>query len=116
MSAEIAEMVKFLHVRLEDTENEAKSAQDVRSDYHAWHQTLDLTAAGMDDREALLITTWSPARILAEVDAKRRTIIRCEEEMLSGIPRLVHFCEQTIKDMVRAYADHPDFKDKWRAA
>lgn len=62
-----------------------------------------------DDNETCHhIARHDPARVLAEVDAKRRTLIRCEEEMLSGIPRLVHFAQQTVREMALPYADHPD--------
>jgi hypothetical protein len=61
------------------------------------------------------IVRHDPARMLAEVDAKRRTLIRCEEEMLSGIPRLVHFCEQTLREMARPYAERPGYQAALKA-
>lgn len=49
----------------------------------------------------------NPARVLREIDARRRTLIRCQEEMLSGIPRLAHFAKQTLQEMALPYADRP---------
>ncbi len=46
---------------------------------------------------------FGPDRQLAEVQAKQKTLARCQEEMLSGIPRLVHFAEQTLREMASAY-------------
>lgn len=44
-----------------------------------------------------------PARALADVDSRRRILVRCEEELLSGIPRVVHFAQETLRDMARPY-------------
>lgn len=53
-------------------------------------------------------------RIARDVEAKSRTVPRCHEEMLSGIPRLVHFAKQTLWEMVQPYTDHEDFRKDWR--
>lgn len=55
------------------------------------------------------VAAWDPARVLREIDAKQRTLIRCEEEMLSGIPRLVHFAQQTVREMALSYKDAPGY-------
>jgi hypothetical protein len=64
-------------------------------------------------RQAAFIARHDPARVLREIDAKRRMLIRCEEEMLSGIPRLVHFAKQTVREMALPYADRPGYKEDW---
>lgn len=51
------------------------------------------------------IARHDPSRVLADVDSRRRTLVRCEEELLSGIPRLVHFAQETLRDMARPYLD-----------
>lgn len=56
------------------------------------------------------IAEWDPARVLREIDSKRRTLIRCEEEMLSGIPRLVHFAKQTVREMAAVYEQRPGYE------
>lgn len=53
----------------------------------------------------------SPAHALADCDVRERIIIRCQEEMLSGIPRLVHFAKQTLWEMSAPYNQHPDFPE-----
>ncbi|MGP4030068.1 DUF6221 family protein [Actinomadura sp. 3N407] len=55
--------------------------------------------------DAFHAARWEPARVLREIDSRRRTLVRCEEELLSGIPRLVHFAEQTLRDMTRPHLD-----------
>lgn len=61
--------------------------------------------------EAAHVIRHDPARVLREVEAKRRTLIRCQEEMLSGIPRLVHFAKQTLREMALSFADRPGFAE-----
>jgi hypothetical protein len=51
-----------------------------------------------------------PARVLRETDAKRRTLIRCQEEMLSDIPRLRHFAKQTVREMAAVYEERPGYE------
>lgn len=53
-------------------------------------------------------------RLEREVQAKTKTLARCQEEMLSGHPRLTHFAEQTLWELTEPYADHPDFDKEWR--
>ncbi|MFF8100146.1 DUF6221 family protein [Streptomyces sp. NPDC016640] len=60
------------------------------------------------------IAEHDPARVLREIDAKRRTLIRCEEAMLSASPMLVHFAKQTAWEMALPYADRPGYREEWR--
>ncbi|ELP67634.1 hypothetical protein STRTUCAR8_08594 [Streptomyces turgidiscabies Car8] len=69
-----------------------------------------------DDRDAPHIAEWSPARVLREIDGRRRTVIRCQEEMLSGIPRLVHFAQQTLREMALGYSHRPGYAEAVAAA
>jgi hypothetical protein len=57
------------------------------------------------------VAEWDPARVLREIDAKRRTLVRCQEELWSGTPRLVHFAKQTVREMAAVYADRPGYED-----
>lgn len=61
--------------------------------------------------DAAHIAEHDPARALREVDGRRRTLIRCQEEMLSGIPRLVHFAQQTLREMALGYSHRPGFAE-----
>ena len=56
------------------------------------------------------IVRHDPARVLREIGGKRRTLIRCQEEMFSGIPRLVHFAKQTVREMAAVYEDRPGYE------
>ncbi|MFI8301540.1 DUF6221 family protein [Streptomyces nigra] len=60
------------------------------------------------------ILQHDPARVLREIDAKRRTLVRCEEAMLTASPMLVHFAKQTAWEMAQPCADRPGYKESWR--
>lgn len=70
---------------------------------------------GMDEDDAETrvrhIVRHDPARVLADVAAKRRTLIRCQEAMLTANPMLVHFAEQTVLELALPYTDHPEHPD-----
>ncbi|TDD93323.1 DUF6221 family protein [Actinomadura rubrisoli] len=53
--------------------------------------------------ELAFMARCRPAEVLRDIQAKRHILVRCEEELLSGIPRLVHFAEQTLREMARPY-------------
>lgn len=61
--------------------------------------------------DALHIAEWDPARVLREIDARRRTLIRCEEAMVSANPMLVHFAKQTVREMALPYKGRPGYAE-----
>ena len=71
----------------------------------------DVLVCTPDDRDAPHIATWSPARVLREIDGKRRTLVRCEEAMASGMPVLTHFAKQTLREMALGYSHRPGFAE-----
>lgn len=112
------ELIEFLNARLDDAEREAKAAQDVRGDYHAWHHVIDLLDKGMDEREALHIVTHSPARTLEQV-AATRAIVRAADQLrggLEGRPDMgtLELWTVVLKLLASVYSDHPDYRDDWR--
>lgn len=121
----MSDIVEFLRARLDEDEQAARAAFSGQADPEEgwgaerseWYRHTTITPhVGMihESVQAEHIVRWNPARVLAEVEAKRRTLVRCEEEMLSGIPRLVHFATQTVWEMVKPYADHPEYDEAWR--
>lgn len=60
------------------------------------------------------ILRHDPARTLRDVQARRTTLLRCQEEMLSGMPRLVRFAQMTVWEMAQRWNDHDDFKESWK--
>lgn len=62
------------------------------------------------------VAAWDPARVLREIDAKRRTVIRCQEAMLAPSPMLVHFAKQTLREMALPYAGEPGYEEALASA
>jgi hypothetical protein len=52
----------------------------------------------------------NPERVLRNIDAKRRTLVRCEEAMLAANPMLVHFAKQTVREMALPYSDRQGYE------
>jgi len=122
------ELVRWLGAQLDEDEYLAKDAIDLPGGDGRWqyvetrggdHKVIDslgYTVTGHYDDDAHPwacephIARHDPARVLRETDAKRRTLLRCGEEMFSGIPRLVHFAKQTVREMAAVYEDRPGYE------
>jgi len=79
------------------------------------------------DEDALHIARWSPARALAECDAKRRIIDLHQPTTHPVLPPECEWCgpdtaldldEQWpclhLKLFALPYADHPDYREEWK--
>ncbi|MFC4120925.1 DUF6221 family protein [Nonomuraea zeae] len=67
-------------------------------------------------RDADYIARHDPARTLRDVRARRRTLDRCQEGLLSGDPRLAGFAAAAVREMAQRWDDHDDFDEGWRAS
>ncbi|WP_318202942.1 DUF6221 family protein [Streptomyces sp. SCL15-4] len=122
------ELVRWLGEQLDRDERIARAADDSLGKVNLdWvYQPEDPTggkvvsARGYDlipDVPAGLgahVAEYDPRRVLGEIDAKRRTLIRCQEAMLAANPMLVHFATQTVWEMARSYAGRPGYREEWR--
>ncbi len=59
--------------------------------------------------EAEHIAVHDPARVLRDINAKRRTLVRCEEGMLSDVRWVVFFAKQTVREMALSYEGAPGY-------
>ena len=66
---------------------------------------------------------FEAARVLAECEAKRRIVDRCERDMVaegesaSGYDIIAHtdaLARDTLEFLALPYADHPDYREEWR--
>lgn len=64
-----------------------------------------------DPTLAVHIAEWDPDRVSREVDAKRRTLIRCQEAVLAASPMLMQFAEQTLREMALGYSHRPGYAE-----
>ena len=132
-------LVEFLRARLDEDVEVARAAADCHDeDSPTWAViTPGFVHNGEDgmwsrltsvDRPAVAdhMVRFDPARVLAEVDAKRETIRLYEEacafiEMMKEqgkeAPAHVGAAEaylNVIRDDAAVYADHPDYQEEWR--
>ncbi|MFG2993968.1 DUF6221 family protein [Streptomyces sp. NPDC048257] len=130
------DLVQFLHARLHEDEQTANGHQQWSA---SWHQD-DMANEIRDDENAgtvafvpragdrAHIARHDPARVLAEIGAKRQILRRLAgaEFALSvtkkdTVPHgLMTGAVNSWRDAVRLlavpYADHPDYRGEWRPA
>lgn len=86
------------------------SVQARRDNKWKWGR-LGYVATVERDEDRAHIVRHDPQRVLAEVDARRRIVVRCQEAMLSANPMLVHFAKQTVREMALPYSDRPGYAE-----
>ncbi|SFY52079.1 DUF6221 family protein [Streptomyces sp. F-1] len=134
------ELVEFLRARLDEDERVAQAAGGAWVDGPAanWVTAVPVgESSGPVHRVALAITggerdhivRHDPARVLAEVDAKRRLL--AEHELVpagqggelgcdicvatpSWGPEVVSGPCTTLRLLALPFADHPDYREAWR--
>jgi hypothetical protein len=123
----VSDLVEFLRARLDEDEAVARAAiqgpwclgsegakrppEDIlfgrsplRADARV--QVADLSAAWEKHANGAHIARWDPARVLAEVAAKRR-VPELYEELWDPSLYVV------MQHLAQAYADHADYDPKW---
>jgi hypothetical protein len=146
------DLAAFLRARLEDDEQAAK---DAGGKPWAWEQhygdmcndpTCEYGELATDDTVLMNVhaydvtTEWQgavhiarhdPARVLADVEAKRQIIEQHEPATVSYLPSRERGCVtcstaqtwdaqaneancQTLRLLALPYADHPEYRDEWR--
>lgn len=124
------DLIAFLRARLDEDERLARAAADeVEVVGGSWDGAahIMLARASYDDT-ADHFARHDPARVLAEVDAKRqivdtRSAIRerlsywqsQEHETFEAMARAdLHRLDDVLSILATAYADHPDYREEWR--
>lgn len=142
-------LTEFLRARLDEDEQDARTASHVLrngahwslDDWHGREQPHSLIAQGTADQPVALghftadpvpteqaahIARHDPARVLAEVAAKRKLVAAYESAVTAygaaevGTPvseRMggsVNSLRYALQLSVLSYADHPGFKEEWR--
>jgi Family of unknown function (DUF6221) len=109
----VNDLAEFLLARIDEDSALAQAADD---DAQTRGPITDRLTAGPDDSRIAHMYLWSPGRVLAECEAKRRIV----EEYLSQLnshrsgwdaraPR-----DHTIRALALPYADHPGYLAEWR--
>ena len=117
------ELVDFLRARLDEDERQARAAMTFQAaEWRVETSGIITTSADTDvytdDRElAEHIARHDPARVLAEVEAKRDAIVLHGGDLRMQLMFCSH-CEQdtpcpTLRLLARPFRDHPDFDPAW---
>jgi hypothetical protein len=140
-----ADLVEFLRARLDEDEKAARAVPPLGHNYDmggnrqderfTFGRTLPSSADGMgnwsEHRDSPTtkahFSRWTPSRVLAEVEAKRRIIdlhqpsppvaavvsLHGPIDPICAADALIYPCD-TIKALALPYADHPDFDPAWK--
>jgi hypothetical protein len=134
------DMVQFLRDRLDDDEQTARQATDgpwiaevsgetgrcvIPVDAQSTREYVARTQLYAAVFDAEHIARHDPARILADIDAKRQIIDKCEPPLVDVtgpedtdrqfIPgEGPAWGEPVLRLLALTYADHPDYRDEWR--
>jgi hypothetical protein len=139
----MADLVGFLRARIDADEAAARAATEDPGMSAEWYeQTSGCLDIGLpnhggqdwtdyvwpqgDSRVTRYIARWDPARVLAEVAAKRAIVDLCAQWLSYGPIKdweldrvdaaLVDAAPDLLRQLVQPYADHPDFDPTWRDA
>jgi hypothetical protein len=128
-------LVQFLRARLKDDEDYARNAYGDHNDAGPEWREQWSGALNIGDDEDLVLTNDSqvsrfmerndPARILAEVEGKRRILddvlptMQADEQRIAGewgvgSAPVREASDDLLSLLALPYADHPDYRDEWR--
>ena len=121
----MTDLVEFIRARLDEDERIARGEITRRE---VWQSKLDrmrrvgeMVGVGLIDYDEPG-APGDPARVLADVDAKRRIISRCERlldaraassELDWAADVLAH---DVLRDLAASYVSHPDYSPTWAPA
>lgn len=130
------DLVTFLRARLDEDEAVARDA----ADYDSWRtddeggKVIPSSGIKAGAKTFFIASTWfteygehiarhDPARVLREVEAKRRVVARYEEATTGAAQEdrlsaaswrpVVSILAPVLRDLAEPYADHPDYRSEW---
>lgn len=119
------DLVQFLRDRLDEDDHGARTAAELQEAEWRCPSTgvvdfgSDLLATG--DRDvAYHIVRHDPARVLAEVEAKRQLVDKYVEVADNDVNEVeyangwANALGEAVRLLALPYADHPEFKPEWR--
>lgn len=104
------ELVTWLRAQLDDDERVARQvmAEPVGFYIEAETDATNIMTVGA------YIHRWTPKRVLAEVDAKRRVIETCAFWLYEDDRGIDPCASSTLRLLALPYADRPGYLDEWR--
>jgi hypothetical protein len=113
------DLVAFLRARLDDDARLARGGSGKEWWEHPknWVSTppLNRVALVVHDGDRNHILRHHPARVLREIEAKRKTLDDCEGIIVGWHhEESKDFARDVLRNLALPYADHDDFKEEWR--
>lgn len=119
------DLVTFLRARLDDEERTAQATLWEGSGNRPDWELVMFAAAEIGGDEIYVedrtianhLVTWDPARVLAEVDAKREIVKQADLYLCdsgAGCGYRTKHGHNVLRLLALAYADHPDYRDEWQ--
>lgn len=105
------DLTKFLQARLD--EDEAAVVAVENAEREPWQ---DDDWQDQHEADQAMARRFGPARVLREVEAKRKILADCDEWLISGSrdePRR-QLAARTIARLAAVWSDHPDFDPAWK--
>ena len=111
----MTDLAQFILARIAEDETAALEAEEARGS-RGWLLADDMVDYGATPPAvAEHIARHDPARVLAECEAKRRIVELCE--IVADLPDVdtsaFTLALNTLEDLARPYADHPDHRADW---
>ncbi|MEV0616166.1 DUF6221 family protein [Nonomuraea sp. NPDC050404] len=116
------DLAAFLRARLDEDEQLAREAGNRH--WLVQDNTIELYPEHEDDgymrwptrADARHAANWEPARVLREVEAKRRIVERCERDLQTYIGTGVHVATSylVLRMLALPHAEHPDYLEAWK--
>jgi hypothetical protein len=106
----MSDLVAFLTARLDEDEAAAAAALEsagLREPFQVDHWDE------MSRDDARHFARWDPARVLREVDAKRRILALQDPAECEPGPYYWLAANAALRALAAVYADHPDYDPKW---
>ncbi|MET8630034.1 DUF6221 family protein [Kitasatospora sp. NPDC004669] len=114
-----SDVVTFLRARLQDDWNHARDAMMGSGQWRA-ERTVVVLDTGAEIADVFLgpadhIARFDPARVLAEVAAKRAIVDAYEgRQEVAPLPTLQNGLDTAVHLLASVYADHVDYREEWR--
>ncbi|MGW6743767.1 DUF6221 family protein [Streptomyces sp. NPDC055025] len=116
------DLVAFIRARLNEDEEIARRAGD---SFRQIGETGVIVATEGDRAEECASANWAgvaehivaqdPARVLREIDAKRKTLDDCEGIIVGWhYEESKEFAHDVLRNAALPYVDHADYREEWR--
>lgn len=116
------DLVVFLRERLAEDEQVARKATARQTGGETWTYDGTGVQAGsgltVAQRQVPVlaehIARHDPARVLAEIETKRRMIDECERTVDYDSRGMMSMAEDFLRLLALPYAEHPEHREEWR--